>query len=62
MKQRGFPETNMKLTIATALLAMSTLFAQSVTPPATHQAPTKTEKHKKGKHKKMEEKKTTPTK
>ncbi len=41
---------------------MSTLFAQSVTPPATHQAPTKTEKHKKGKHKKMDEKKTTPNK
>ena len=36
---------------------MSTLFAQSVIPPSTSEAPTKTEKHKKGKHKK-----TTPTK
>lgn len=48
----------MKITIATAILAMSTLFAQSTTTPTTP-APGKMEKSKTGKHKKSHKKMAT---
>lgn len=50
-----------KITIATALLAMSTLFAQATTPPTATPAPNKMEKSKTGKHKKSHKKIATPT-
>jgi len=48
----------MKITIATAILAMSTLFAQSTTAPTTP-ASGKMEKSKTGKHKKSHKKMAT---